>query len=64
MVEFHSSVLGPTRWDVLYDDVRKIKFSVEVRLICYADDLTVVTTASTKEMHVVKTNTSLEKIYM
>lgn len=41
------SVLGPTLWNLLYDDVLRSCDGDGVELICYADDLTVVVTADT-----------------
>jgi hypothetical protein len=39
------SVLGPTLWNILYDDVMSISVPEGVSLVCYADDLAAVVTA-------------------
>lgn len=58
------SVIGPTLWNVLYDDVMKIDVPDGVRMICYADDLAVVVTSNTKEDLMNKTNESLHDIHL
>ena len=56
------SVLGPTLWNVLYDDVTKIKLPLGSKPICYADDLAIVITASSKEKLTTKVENSLEEV--
>lgn len=43
------SVLGPTLWNVFYDQAVKLKMETGVQLIAYADDLAVVVTGRTLE---------------
>lgn len=46
------SVLGPTLWNLLYDDVMRLCNHIDndgVELICYADDLTAIIKAKTAE---------------
>lgn len=37
------SVLGPTLWNVLYDDVMDIDVGENAEVVCYADDLAIIT---------------------
>lgn len=39
------SVLGPTLWNILYDDVMELQMHDGVKIICFADDLAVVAVA-------------------
>jgi hypothetical protein len=50
------SVLGPTLWNILYDDVMEIEAPEGVSMVCYADDLAIVVTASTREDMILKGN--------
>lgn len=43
------SVLGPTLWNILYDDVMHSCDGIGVELICYADDLAVIIKADKAE---------------
>lgn len=45
-----STILGPTLWNILYDEVMNISISVMTgtHIACYADDLVVVVTANSK----------------
>lgn len=56
------SVLGPTLWNVMYDDVMSLEVPEGVRLVCYADDLAVSVTARTARELVSITDTSLHAI--
>jgi hypothetical protein len=53
------SVLGPTLWNILYDDVMEIEVPEGVSMVCYADDLAIVVTASTREDMILKGNETL-----
>lgn len=55
------SILGPTLWNVLYDDVMEMK-TANVTNICYADDLAVIATAEKKEELVKRVNGTLQKV--
>ncbi|CAH2228192.1 jg2997, partial [Pararge aegeria aegeria] len=56
------SVLGPTLWNILYDDVMDIEAPEGVKLICYADDLAISVTAKEAHDMVVKANETLHAI--
>ena len=56
------SVIGPTLWNILYDDIMKIVVRDGTTLICYTDDLAVVITAPTKEQLMSKGNVTLSKV--
>lgn len=56
------SVLGPTLWNVLYDDVLKINIPDGVYTIAYADDLAVVVTANDSTQLMWKGDETLEQI--
>lgn len=43
----HGSVLGPTLWNVLYDNVMNFKTRNGVDLVCYVDDLAISVAAKT-----------------
>jgi hypothetical protein len=43
------SVLGPTLWNFMYDEVLRMEIPVGVRLVAFADDLAVVAMASQRE---------------
>jgi hypothetical protein len=60
------SVLGPTLWNILYDDVMEIEAPEGVSMVCYADDLAIVVTASTREDMILKGNETLHstKLWM
>lgn len=53
------SVLGPTLWNVMYDDVMRACDGIGVELVCYADDLAVVVKADTAEETIDKGNRAL-----
>jgi hypothetical protein len=55
------SVLGPTLWNVLYDDVMEIEVPEGVSLVCCSDDLAIVVTASTKEDMILEGNETLHR---
>lgn len=56
------SVMGPTLWNVLYDDVLKIEVPEETNLIAYADDLAVIVADSTREGMQQKANETIRTI--
>jgi len=43
------SVLGPTLWNIMYDDLAKMEMPQGVRIICFADDVAVVAVERTVE---------------
>ena len=56
------SVLGPTLWNILYDDLMKVDLPEGVTIICYADDLATVITAESKEELQMKGEVTLVKV--
>lgn len=58
------SVLGPSLWNVLYDDIMAINTPEDVELICYADDLAVSVTAKDPTELMIKADEVLHSIYL
>ena len=56
------SVLGPTLWNVVYDDVLRLNLPEGAQTIAYADDLALWVKAGTTQELEIKTNRSLEMI--
>jgi hypothetical protein len=56
------SVLGPTLWNVLYDQIMAIDVGNEVGMVCYADDLAISISARTSREIIAKTNRTLHAI--
>lgn len=56
------SVLGPTLWNLLYDDVMHTCERIGPELVCYADDLAVVIQAKSVEDTIDQGNRALEAI--
>lgn len=56
------SVLGPTLWNIMYDELLNIEMPKEAILIGFADDVALVTKAQTEAILMNKTNTALLKI--
>jgi hypothetical protein len=54
-------VLGPTLWNVLFDDVMELEVPEGVSLVCYADDLAIVVTATTREDMILEGNETLHR---
>lgn len=56
------SVLGPTLWNILYDDLLETKMAEGTKLIGFADDLAMVVVAKTEEALMNTANTSLIRV--
>lgn len=56
------SILGPTLWNIFYDDVIRLEVPEGVTLVAYADDLAIVTLARDEEDMEFKLNFTLEGI--
>jgi hypothetical protein len=56
------SVLGPTLWNVLYDDVMETEVPSGVELICCADDLAISVTAEDKQGLTIKVDEALHAV--
>lgn len=56
------SILGPTLWNILYDDVLRLEVQEGVTLIAYADDLAIISLARNEEEMEFKLNFTLEEI--
>lgn len=56
------SVLGPTLWNILYDDIMTTTDWEGVKIICYADDLAVSITANNPEELIFLANETLKDI--
>lgn len=52
------SVLGPTLWNVLYDGLLRLRMPTKTRLIAFADDVAIITTAADTTELKNKTRTS------
>lgn len=50
------SVLGPTLWNILYDDVLRLDLGEDVRQLAFADDLVIMVKSNKKEIMVEKAN--------
>lgn len=56
------SVLGPLLWNILYDEVLRIKLPEGATIIGFADDTAIIVEAKTKELLETHTNTALCRI--
>lgn len=56
------SVLGPTLWNILYNDVLKLELEGDATCIGFADDLAIVTTADSVEDLRYNTDVNLKRI--
>ena len=56
------SVKGPTMWNIMYDDLLRLKLPKGVTLVGYADDVAAVVTGDTTEEIEVKTNETLAMV--
>nr|CAH7745583.1 unnamed protein product [Callosobruchus chinensis] len=56
------SILGPTLWNLLYDEVLQLNLPHGVTTVAYADDLAVIVVARTEEELMDKANCSIEEI--
>lgn len=56
------SVLGPTLWNILYDDVMEVEVHEDVTLVCYADDLAAVVIGDSVAEVERRGNEALERI--
>ena len=56
------SVLGPTLWNVLYDDILRLKTPEGITLVAYADDLAIVATAKKEEQLILKVNHTISLV--
>lgn len=54
------SVLGPTLWNLLYDDVMRTCEHIGPELVCYADDLAVVVQAESVEETIDQGNRAIQ----
>lgn len=52
-------MLGPTLWNLLYDDIMRVEVPEGTEVVCYADDLALLVTAPDKKTLIEKTNISL-----
>lgn len=56
------SVLGPTLWNVMYNDLLLMKQPLGVELVGFADDIAMVVTAKTEEVLMNRANTALVRV--
>ena len=56
------SVLGPTLWNVLYDDLLRMELPEEIELIGFADDVAMVITAKSENLLMTTANTGLLRV--
>lgn len=56
------SILGPTLWNLLYDDLFKINLPQETHLIGFADDVALIVSAKTEEALMENANTALRDV--
>lgn len=56
------SVLGPTLWNILYDDLLETEQSDDILLIGFADDVALLAIAKTEDTLMTKTNAALARI--
>lgn len=57
------SILGPTLWNILYDEVLKIELPPDCETVAYADDLTLIVRSGSKEVLMEKADHALHRIY-
>ncbi|CAH2233980.1 jg20059 [Pararge aegeria aegeria] len=56
------SILGPTLWNILYDEVLRLDLGSEVQLVGFADDLALIVTAQKEYVLMKKANIALGRI--
>lgn len=56
------SVLGPTLWNILYDELLEIEQPDGIQLLAFADDVAIVASAMNEEILMNKVNTSLCRV--
>lgn len=56
------SILGPTLWNIMYDDLFDIDLPQEVTPIGFADDVALVITAKTEGLLMQRANTALQRV--
>lgn len=56
------SVLGPTLWNILYNNLLEIVMPQDVRLIGFADDVALMVTAASEDLLMSRANTALQRI--
>lgn len=56
------SVLGPTLWNILYDELLEIVQPENTKLIAFADDVAIVATAKNEQILTRKVNSSLSRV--
>lgn len=56
------SVLGPTLWNILYDDLLKLEQPEGVTLIGFADDIAMTVVAETEHILMYKADTALQRV--
>lgn len=56
------SVLGPALWNVVYDEVLRLKFLAGVEVVGYADDLAIIVTALTTNALETATSSAVDQI--
>ncbi|ERL95851.1 hypothetical protein D910_00461 [Dendroctonus ponderosae] len=56
------SVLGPTLWNILYDDVMRLPMPSNVKVICYADDLALFVASQTPKGMIARANYALNLV--
>lgn len=57
------SVLGPTLWNVLFDELVRLQFGSEVKVTAYADDLLVIVTGCSREVVERRAIDALERMW-
>ena len=56
------SVLGPTLWNILYNEVPELRLQGRAKTIAFADDLALIVTADFKSELIINTNENLKRI--
>lgn len=56
------SVLGPTLWNLFYDDVLRLPVRDGIKLVAFADDIAIVATARNAELMEQLVNPTLDDI--
>lgn len=58
------SVLGPTLWNIIYNDILDLRLTDECKSVAFADDLAIMARATNKENLLHKPNFSIHQVFI